>query len=126
MTPAQTLAAARDLLARPPGAGIGGWPRAVALLSRQALEQALEEFWKTSPATAGLAGCTRKTQLACLPSYLDPELARQISYVWAALSSACHYHPYELAPTASQLTAWIDSVSRLLAAIESSGSSQLA
>ena len=126
MTPAETLAAARDLLARPQGSGVGGWPRAVALLTRQALEQALEEFWKTSPGTAGLAGCSRKTQLACLPSYLDPEIAYQVSYVWAALSGACHYHAYELAPTATQLNGWIDAVGRLLAAVGASVSSELA
>ena len=44
MTPADVLAAARDLLERPAPAGAGGWQRAVALLSRQALEQALEDF----------------------------------------------------------------------------------
>ena len=126
MTPAETLAAARDVLARPQGSGVGGWPRAVALLTRQALEQALEEFWKASPGTAGLVGCSRKTQLACLPSYLDPEVAHQVSYVWAALSAACHYHPYELAPTATQLNGWIDAVGQLLAAVTSSVSSELA
>jgi len=125
MTPAETLAAARDLLARPQGNGVGGWPRAVALLTRQALEQALEEFWKASPGTAGLACCTRKTQLACLPTYLDPETAHQVSYVWAALSSACHYHAYELAPTATQLSGWIDTVGRLLAAVGPSVGSEL-
>ena len=69
MTPAETLAAARDVLARPQGSGVGGWPRAVALLTRQALEQALEEFWKASPGTAG----TRRLQpedAAGLPAHL--------------------------------------------------------
>jgi hypothetical protein len=117
MTPAEVLAAARDLLARPAGTGVGGWPRAVALLTRQALEQAIEGFWKTSPATAGLGDCTRKTQLTCLPTYLEPAVAHQISYVWAALSAACHYHPYELAPTGSQLSGWTDTVGGLLVAL---------
>jgi len=31
------------------------------------------------------------------------------------LSSACHYHPYELAPTAAELTGWIDDVEALVA-----------
>ena len=117
MTPAEILAAARDLLARPRGAGVGGWQTAVALLTRQALEHAIEEFWCTSPETAGLAGCTRKTQLTCLPAYTDREVAHQVSYVWAALSSACHYHPYELAPTASQLSGWIEAVDNLIATL---------
>jgi hypothetical protein len=109
------------MLARPEGAGIGAWPRAVALLTRQALEQALDGFWLATPATAGLANCSAKTQLICLPTYLEPRLAREISYAWAALSGACHYHAYELAPTASQLAGWIDAVSRLLAAVGQRG-----
>lgn len=117
MTPADLLAAALDLLERPAPDGVGGWPRAVALLTRQALEGALEEFWRTNPATVGLCECTRKTQLTCLPTYLEPRLAREVSYVWAALSGACHYHPYGLAPTAAELSGWIDAVTALLAAI---------
>jgi hypothetical protein len=117
MTPLQLLAAARDMLARPADNGIGGWPRAVALLTRQALEQGLDVFWRTTPATAGLEKCTTKTQLTCLPTYLESGLAREICYVWAALSSACHYRSYELAPTAGQLGGWIDTVGRLLEAL---------
>jgi len=117
VTPADLLAAARDLLERPAAAGVSGWPRAVSLLTRQALENAIDEFWKASTATAGLCDCTRKTQLTCLPAYLEPRLAREASYIWAALSNACHYHPYDLAPTAAELSGWIDSVAALLAAI---------
>ena len=117
MTPADLLTTARDLLDRPSLATVGGWPRAVALLTRQAIEAALEEFWKSSPSTAGLCGCTRKTQLICLPTYLDPRLAREVGYVWAALSSACHYHPYHLAPTAAELSGWIDAAATLLTGI---------
>lgn len=117
MTPADLLAAAREVLQRPISATVGGWPRAVALLTRQALEKALEEFWKASPTAAGLSICTMRTQLTCLPTYLDGGLAHDVNYVWAALSSACHYHPYDLAPTAAELTRWIDAVATLLAAI---------
>ena len=118
MTPADLLVAASDLLDRPALRSVGGWPRAVPLLTRQALEKALDEFWAASPATAGLAACSNKTQLTCLPAYLNPGIARQINYVWAALSSACHYHPYDLAPTASELYGWIEAVKSLLIAIE--------
>jgi hypothetical protein len=117
MTSADLLAAARDLLGRPAAAGVSGWPRAVSLLTRQALEAAIDEFWAASMATAGLSDCTRTTQLICLPAYLEPAVAREAAYVWAALSSACHYHPYNLAPTAGELSGWIDSVAALLAAI---------
>ena len=114
MTPSELLAAARDVLGhRDP---IGGWARAVALLARQGLETGLEEFWATRPTTIQLRDCSRKAQFACLPFYLDPELAHETSYVWAALSNACHYHPFDLAPTAAELAGWIDDVARFLAA----------
>jgi hypothetical protein len=59
-----------------------------------------------------------RSQLICLPTYLNPDLAHQVAYTWAALSNACHYHPYELAPTSSELTAWINDVATLISRIE--------
>ena len=118
MTSADLLTAARALLDGSASAALGGWSRAVALLSRQALEKGIEELWQANPATCGLSVCTRKTQLTCLPAYLEPRLAREVSYVWATLSNACHYHPYHLAPTAAELSGWIEAVATLLEAIE--------
>lgn len=113
MNSAELLAAAREVLADKPAATASGWPRMVALLTRQALEEALSEFWEARPATAGLSRCTRKAQLTCLPFYLDARAARQAAYTWAALSEACHYHAYDLAPTASELAGWITAVAGL-------------
>jgi hypothetical protein len=113
MTPSDLLVAARGLLEQDKQAAVGGWPRAVAFLTRQALEQALSDLWASSRATTGLTECPMKTQLLCLPAYLEPGLAREISYIWAALSNACHYHPYELAPTAAELTGWMLAVANL-------------
>jgi hypothetical protein len=114
MTPDGLLAAARAVLRDPSPVASGGWPRMVALLTRQALEQALSEFWDAGPSTAGLRRCTRRTQFACLPFYLAPSPAREVEYVWAALSEGCHYHAYELAPTAGELTSWLDAAARLI------------
>jgi hypothetical protein len=113
MTPADLLTAARDVLADKSPGRPGGWSRMVALLTRQALEEALSEFWEAQSATAGLSACTRKSQLACLPFYLDARAAREAAYLWSALSDACHYHAYELAPTAGELTGWISAVTAL-------------
>jgi hypothetical protein len=126
MTPADLLDTCRDLLRRPALAGAAGWSRAIALLARQALEKAVEEFWIASPATADLCRCPRKTQFTCLPFYLNPRLARDVGYVWSALSNVCHYHPFELAPTAAELDGWIEAVAILLAAIgDSKAESQI-
>jgi len=115
MTPTELLTAARSALAdKSTEATGGGWPRMVALLTRQALENALSEFWAASPGTSGLGECSRKSQLACLPFYLNARAAREAAYIWAALSDACHYHAYELAPTAAELAGWINAVDGLI------------
>jgi hypothetical protein len=90
------------------------------LLARQALEEALDSRWTAQPETSPLRQASTRSQLICLPAYLDPALAHQIAYTWAALSNACHYHPYELAPTCTELTAWISDVAILISRIEDS------
>jgi hypothetical protein len=114
VTPADLLAAARDIQQGPAAATAGLWPRAAAFLARQALEVALAQFWEASPATSGLSRCPVRSQLTCLPAYLDAQTAHQVAYVWAALSASCHYHAYELAPTAPELTSWFEAVEQLL------------
>jgi hypothetical protein len=116
MNPAELLASARQLLDVHSATTDGMWPWACAFLARQALEAAIDEVWAAHPSAMGLAGSTIRSQLICLPRYLDPGTAREMAYVYAALSEACHYHAYELAPTATELTRWIAAVGRLLTA----------
>jgi hypothetical protein len=50
-------------------------------------------------------------QLLCLPAYLpNRELAGKAAHAWAALTRACHHHPYELPPTAEELDRWLEVV----------------
>ncbi len=109
-TPARQLLAEVDELLGHASAGTAGfWPRAAALLTRQALEVAIATFWsKTAP---GVEACSRKAQLLCLGRYLgDESLAQRAHVAWSALSGSCHYHVYDLAPTREELQAWRDSV----------------
>ncbi len=117
MTPGDLLTAASELIARADVMTVGVWPRTSAFLARQALEQAIAHLFQARQDTVGLASCTMRSQLTCLPFYLDEEIAEQVAYTWAALSSACHYHPYELAPTAAELAGWIGDVGELIAHI---------
>jgi hypothetical protein len=96
MTPDELLAAARGLVSRPGGATAGVWPRAAALLARQALEAAMASLWAARPQTAGLAGCPMRSQLLCLAAFAGEQTAARAAYLAAALSRACHYHCYEL------------------------------
>jgi hypothetical protein len=115
MTPADLLGAARELIRRPDAATAGLWPRAAALLGRQALEGALEDLWRRK--RLDLVESSARVQLLCLPTYLgDAALAARASHAWAALSHACHHRAYDLAPTATELTSWLDVVADVVAA----------
>ncbi len=110
-SPLALLVMARHLLDRPEEGAAGVWPRAAALLGRQALEQFLADLWRQR--APGTEQASMRAQLACLSSYLDEETAGRVAYAWGALSDACHQHPYELAPTASELRRWLQAVERL-------------
>jgi len=116
-SPGQLLAAARIAVAKQGAAWGTSWPRASAFLARQALESAIEGLWVGD--LAGLRDCSARDQLTCLPTYLgDDTLARRARQAWYSLSSACHAHPYELAPTAGELTGWMTEVEAVLGQIE--------
>ena len=108
----QLLGFARDLMAEGVAAETTLWARCSALLTRQALEAALDECW--SQRAPEVAQASRHSQLLCLGVYLeDEELAARVAHTWSALSNACHYHSYELVPTAGELEGWMEVVGSL-------------
>ena len=68
MTLAPSLVStARDLLERPDSHTAGIWPRATALLARQALESALDDLWRSR--APGVERCsTRRPNLSSVLS----------------------------------------------------------
>ena len=104
---------AREITSSADGPG-GIWPRAAAFLTRQALEEALADLWRsTHPA---MEHTSWSTQLACLPEVVDdPSLILDVRSAWASLSRACHYHHYELDPTHAELERWMCQTERLIA-----------
>ena len=113
MTPTDLLGAARRLLDRPDAKTAALWPRAAALLARQALEQGLDQFWRGKGLK--LDGLATKPQLICLPAYLaDRELAAKANDAWSNLTRACHYHPYELGVGQDELKTWLESVAEVV------------
>lgn len=105
-SPTDLLAEAQRLLTSRATDLRGTWPRAVALLTRQALEQTLDDLWRWK--APGTQDASRRAQLLCLGPYIsDESLAQQVRYTWAALSRACHHHPYDVTVTAEEVsTAW--------------------
>ena len=121
-TPDRCLAAADQMLTGtgPLGATAladGWWPKACACLIRLALEGGIDAFWqRVSPPVAACAnGRTKHLMLR----RRDRDLARRVSFAWAALSSAVHHHCYEMAPTAGELRRLHTEVTALLATLNS-------
>ena len=116
-TPESLLGTARELCADPPVALEGRWPRAVALLTRQALELALDEYWDER--APGIGKCrAQRPKMLCLHEYLpDHALSRDAHQTWVALSGACHQHAYVLDPTVAELLGWIARVEDIRAAL---------
>jgi hypothetical protein len=116
-TVARNLLAASERLMRQPAAAAGGtWPRAAALLARQALEVAVKTFW--AYVAPGTDEAPMRAQLLCLEGWLPAPVARDAYQAWAALSRAAHHHAYELPPTADELAVWRRSVAKVLEATE--------
>jgi hypothetical protein len=113
ITSAEILELATALLHHPTAETAGLWPRATAVLARQALEVGLHEA--LSEKILGIQTAPVRVQLLCLQSYLeDTETAHEVNLAWWALSQACHHLSYELPPTAPELEALIDVVRRFV------------
>jgi hypothetical protein len=109
--PRELLAMADLLLTEPPDSMAGRWPRAVAILVRQALELSMDRLWlRVAP---GLGQASFRAQLLCLPAFVDRAVAASASVAWSELSRACHHHAYELPPTAEELAGWLEVTDRL-------------
>lgn len=102
MTPRALLDAAETLLEDAGDHLPGAWPRAVALLARQALELLVEGRVPPSLRSAPFS-----VRLFWLRQDGDKEEAERLAATWSALSEACHFHGYELPPTAASLRGWI-------------------
>jgi hypothetical protein len=114
LTTREILYRAIDLLERPTSETAGLWPRATAVLARQALERGLTEVLA---AKEGIHSAPVRAQLLCLRVFLDDTAtADEVNLAWWALSRACHHLSYELPPTAAELRALIDVVDRFLEA----------
>jgi hypothetical protein len=105
---------AHQLLERASPETAGLWPRAAALLGRQALEMSVDAYWAARKIP--LDSCPTLQQLICLREYAgDREVVGRLHHAWNALSRACHHHPYELPPSAAELEGWLDAVQRWIA-----------
>lgn len=90
-------------------------PRAAAVLARQALESQIVVV--LGGRISGIDRASMRAQLLCLQTYsADPDLAGAVAHAWWALTGACHHRLYELAPSASELAGWLETIARFVAA----------
>jgi hypothetical protein len=117
VTPDDLLAAATTLLHR---AIPTGWRAiGVAVLSRQALEMAIDDYWRHAAPEATAAN--RSTQLLCLPSYADQTTAELAAQTWVSLSGACHVRAYDLPPSPDELARWLTDTGAVIAGLRPIG-----
>jgi hypothetical protein len=106
---------AQRLLDETPSGTASAWPRAAAILARQALEAAMTDLWHRREPS--LAGTPFKPQLLCLPGYVPAPVAADVGFVWHALTRATHHRPYECDPTREELASLLRSVRSVVRAV---------
>lgn len=116
MTPQALLDAAVHLLEQTDRSLPGAWPRAVALLVRQALETHVDD-----QVPAELSSAPFTVRLLWMRRHGDAQRAERLAATWSGLSEACHFHGYELPPTSASLRAWIAVVEEAITAAAVSG-----
>ena len=113
MTTAELLAEARRMLDESPPGTVSAWPRAAAVLARQALEAAITDFWHAREPS--IVGASMRAQIGCLHAWVSNDVAAETAWTWHALSHATHHHAYELDPTREELASLVASATQATA-----------
>jgi len=111
------LLSASDLLLTDPGLSLtpAGRHRGASFALRTALELAIDDRLKAS--LPGFDRIPMRARLLCLRSFADPRTARRARSAWSHLCLGCHYHQYEMGPSADQVRSWRTEVSALVEAL---------
>jgi hypothetical protein len=79
----------------------GSSARLAAFLARQALEDLVDQHLRALGAE--VPNASMRSKLVILRSLGTTERADDAAMAWNRLSSVCHHHAYELAPTVSEV-----------------------
>ena len=110
----RALAGAAALLDAGPGPARA---RTVVRLLRHALEVAVDAFWEATRPGEVAGHSRRARQIRLLAATVDRSTAHGVYATWCMLSDAAKPHPYELAPTTSELRALQAATERHVAAL---------
>lgn len=88
--------------------------RTACWLSRLALEQAVGNLLQAKGVSAPRATmASRLSALEVLYREDGPTVAQRAGYAWSRLSSASHYHAFELTPSMAEVRGLVDMVTQL-------------
>lgn len=109
MTPGERLAVAEGLLEKSGEAMAGLWPRACAVLVRQALEGAVERVLRER--VPGSQAARWRVKFLVLGRAIGDEgKARELGYVWGRCSEVLHRGGGGLGASEVQLRGWVEVV----------------
>lgn len=94
----------------------GSSARLAAFLARQALEELVVE--RCHALGVDVRGASMRSRLVILASLDTTKRADAAALAWNGLSSACHHHAYELAPSVPEVRALCAAVATLVVAGE--------
>lgn len=117
MSPATLLDYAR-LLCNDMTAGRAFWTtRAAVVLTRQAMEGWLDEYWEVTAQAVCRVGSTR-ARFLLLEGQVPPPTPARAYATWSRLSQACHHYADDLPPSPSDVRAWVEDVAAFAAALD--------
>jgi len=120
MTPKERLDVAERLLERSGGALVGLWPRACAVLVRQALEGAVDRVLREE--VPGSQAANWRVKFLCLGRAIgDERKARELAYVWGRLSEVLHRGGGAMGASEVQLRGWVERVRGVVEPVVSRG-----
>lgn len=80
--------------------------RGAALLTRQAMERTLAEYWDaTAPDVVHVT--SMRASFLLLNAHIEPPAPGRAYSTWSQLSHVCHYRPLDLPPSREQAMGWI-------------------
>lgn len=76
--------------------------RAASWIARAALECAIDDLLAARGRSAPEASMRSKLSVLQVAYEHDPEVVIGAEYAWSGLSKACHYHAFQLTPSAGE------------------------
>lgn len=116
MTPVDLLDHARRLCGDTSWERAFWTTRAAAILTRQAMEAWLDDYWEaTSPGVCRVH--STRARFLLLQARLPPPAPARAFAAWWRLSEACHHYSHEIPPSPQDVLSWVEEAEAFAAAL---------